>query len=387
MTVDTTTGAGLDFALSPDLQDLRDLAERIFGDRADLDRIREVEASEGGFDASLWARLVDAGLLGAVLPEDAGGAGLGVLGVVTLLEQQGRRVAPVPLAEVLAGAVLPLARFGTAEQQERWLVPLLAGTHLVSSAYDDTAGTLRAEPHGAGWRVTGRLASVAAAPVAAAVVTTARTGAGGTVVLVVPLDAPGLVREEVTTTDRRSHAAITLDGVEVGADGVLGEDGAAVAAWAVRRLRVALAAVQLGVCEEAVATTAAYVSQRVQFGRPLSTNQAVAVRAADAYLDTEAIRLTTQHAAWLLDEGDEDAAQAAALVAGYWASRGGLRVVLATQHLHGGMGADVDYPIHRYFLWGRQGAFSLGAAGATAAELGDLLPTVAPIGGARPDPS
>lgn len=137
---------------------------------------------------------------------------------------------------------------------------------------------------------------------------------------------------------------------------------------------------QLGVCGQALKTTAEYTSQRIQFDRPLSTNQAVAVRAADAYLDTEAIRLTTRRAAWLLDAGREQEAESAVLVATWWASRGGLRVVHATQHLHGGIGADVDYPIHRYFLWGRQLCFTLGGADATAAELGDVLGSAPRIG-------
>jgi len=141
-----------------------------------------------------------------------------------------------------------------------------------------------------------------------------------------------------------------------------------------------LSALVFGVCQEAVAITAAYTSQRLQFGRPLSTNQAVALRAADAHLDAERIRLTTLKAAWHHDRGEEEEARAASLVAKWWASTGGLRAVHATQHLHGGIGADVDYPIHRYFLWGRQLAFSLGSAGAIEAELGDLLSGVTPIG-------
>lgn len=115
----------------------------------------------------------------------------------------------------------------------------------------------------------------------------------------------------------------------------------------------------------------------------LSTNQAVVVRAADAYLDTRAIGLTAQRAAWLIDTGQDDAADSAALVAKWWASRAGLRVVHATQHLHGGIGADIDYPIHRYHLWGRQIAFSLGTAGSVAAELGALPPSAPPIGAAE----
>ncbi|MFA6299506.1 MAG: hypothetical protein WC642_10090, partial [Nocardioides sp.] len=88
----------------------------------------------------------------------------------------------------------------------------------------------------------------------------------------------------------------------------------------------------------------------------------------------------TLRAAWLLDLGDDDEATSVALVAAWWAKKGGLRVVHATQHLHGGIGADVDYPIHRYFLWGRQAAFALGSSAEILAELGDLLPSAPPIG-------
>src|SRR5690606_14224414 len=136
---------------------------------------------------------------------------------------------------------------------------------------------------------------------------------------------------------------------------------------------------QLGVCEETLRATAKYTSERVQFGRPLSTNQAVAMRAADAYLDTEAIRLTVRKAAWLIDVGREDEAESAALVAKWWASRGGVLVGLFGQDLHGGIGADIDYPIHRYFLWRRQLAFTFGGADATAAALGVVLDTAPPI--------
>ena len=121
----------------------------------------------------------------------------------------------------------------------------------------------------------------------------------------------------------------------------------------------------------AIMSTAAYVSQRVQFGRPLSTNQGVALRAADAYIDVEAMRVTTLLAAWRLDRDGE--APAEVEVAKWWASEGGSRVVHATQHLHGGMGADVDYPIHRYFLWGKQLENTLGGASAWLARLGARL--------------
>jgi alkylation response protein AidB-like acyl-CoA dehydrogenase len=371
------------FELDDDLVAVRDLTDKIFGDLAEVERVREVEASHGGFDRDLWQVLADSGVLGIPLPEATGGAGMGMLGLITLLEQQGRRVAPVPLWAGLATAALPLAQFGTAEQVDRWLPGFVAGSLVLTGAFDAPTGravTVTAEEDGGALTLTGHLAGVPAADVAAAVLVPVGLPLGRTAVVIVPTDRPGVTVSPVSVTSRESFAAVDLDRVAVSADEVLPGDGADIIGWTRQRARVALAAVQLGVCAEALQMTARYTSERVQFGRPLSTNQAVAVRAADAYLDTESIRLTTQRAAWLMDLGREEEAEAASLVAKWWASRAGLRVVHATQHLHGGMGADVDYPIHRYFLWGRQVAFTLGSADAVGAELGAALERGGDIG-------
>ena len=117
--------------------------------------------------------------------------------------------------------------------------------------------------------------------------------------------------------------------------------------------------------------TAAYTSTREQFGKPLSTFQAVALKAADAYLDTTAIQSAARQAAWMLDAGLD--ATLAVLTAAWWAAEGGQHCVHLTQHLHGGMGADVTYPVHRYFLWGKQIELLVGGASALLAELGDAL--------------
>lgn len=369
------TNQPMEFEPSEDHQALADLAAKIFADMATTDRVVQVEEEEGGFDRKLWRTLADSGLLAVALPEAAGGGDMGILGLITLAEQQGRRVAPVPFWSVVAGAALPLAEFGTTELKERWLKPLLSGQSLVTAALEGVAGQIE---------VTGRVdgddlvieGSVTGVPVAVeadAVLVPVHLEDQSIRVVVVPTDAAGFSVTSVGSTARGAMGTIHLDGVRVPATDVLVGDGARIRQWVLQRARLALCGVQVGTCSEALKSTAAYVSQREQFGRPLSTNQAVAVRAADAYLDTEAIRVTTQRAAWLLDQGREEEAVAAVLVAKFWASRGGLRAVHATQHLHGGIGADVSYPIHRYFLWGRQAAFSLGGAHQVASELGDVL--------------
>jgi alkylation response protein AidB-like acyl-CoA dehydrogenase len=373
----------MEFELQDDHVEVRDLVAKIFSDLATLDRVSEVEKNESGFDRKLYGVLADSGMLGIAVPEAAGGAGLGMLGLVAVLEQQGRRLAAVPLWSVVAGAALPIAEFASDEQAGRWLPDLLEGRSVVTGAFDAPPGqraVLRGRREGDDLVVSGEILHVPAGGVADAVVVPVTLEDGSVRVAVVPTSAAGLTMTPVSVTSHENAAAATFADVVVDQSDLLPADGEQVVDWTRTRLRVALSALQVGICEEALRITADYTSQRVQFGRPISTNQAVSNRAADGHLDTEAIRLTAYKAAWLLDSGAEAEASSASLVAKWWAATGGLRVVLSGQHLHGGIGADVDYPIHRYFLWGRQVAFTLGSAGAVAAELGDALETAPAIG-------
>jgi 3-oxocholest-4-en-26-oyl-CoA dehydrogenase beta subunit len=139
------------------------------------------------------------------------------------------------------------------------------------------------------------------------------------------------------------------------------------------RAWTALCALQVGVTEAAVKQTAAYLNTREQFNRPLSTFQGTMLRTADAAIDTESIRVTMWQAAWQLDHGID--AQLAVAVASWFAAEAGRRVVFSSQHLHGGIGADITYPIHRYFLWGKQIELLLGAPSSHLARLGNQIVT------------
>lgn len=364
------------FTLDDDQAQVAALAKEILGDHTDFQHVQKIEA-EGGFDSKLWKLLADAGLLGVGLPESVGGLDLGMQGVVALLEQQGHTVAPVPLWAATCLAALPLAEFGTAEQQERWLTPLLDGSHLVTGSFDapgNDRAVLTATPSGDGWVLNGMLPKVPAAEHAVAMVVPAALPDGGIEVFVVPTDL--VERAPAEVTNWQNTAAVTCTDVPVTAEHRLsaeGRSGADIVAWIRRRARVGLAGLALGICAEDVRRTAAYTSEREQFGRPLSTNQAVTFRMANAHLDTEMIRLTVLRAASLLDEGHEVEGDTASLVAKWWVAKATIAVVVNGQMLHGGLGGDVEYPIHRYFLWGRDAAYTLGSAPQIAAELGAVL--------------
>jgi alkylation response protein AidB-like acyl-CoA dehydrogenase len=136
---------------------------------------------------------------------------------------------------------------------------------------------------------------------------------------------------------------------------------------------VGLCAAQVGVIERALEMTAEHARKRVQFGRPIGSFQAVAQRLADAYIDVEAARLTMWQAAWLLDCGREADADLAVATAKFWAAEAGHRVAHTAVHVHGGMGIDVSYPVHRYFTAATQNEFALGGATAQLRRIGAVL--------------
>lgn len=348
----------MDLTFSDEQQAISALAADVFGGEVTVERIKAVEQA-GGFDRELWRTLAATGLLGVALPEAAGGTGGGAIELACLLEQHGRSVAPLPLAQTLVAAMV-LA--GGSSVHKDQAARVAAGDAVLTVAAD-LAGrppAVVATEASSGWRLDGTVVAVPFGSVAEAVLVDA-----GDRVLLVALDQPGVTGEATSTTDRLDHANLTFTGATAEPVGDAGTPDRLRAL-----LRIGLAAVALGVAEEALQRAAAYTSQRHQFGKPLSSFQSTAHRAADCYIDVEAMRATLWQAASQLDEGD-DAAADAALVAAWWAADGGARVVQAVQHLHGGLGADLDYPVHRFFLWGTQLDIELGGAAALLAQIGD----------------
>ena len=367
----------MDFGLNEEQEAVRDLARRILGDRTTPERLKQLEAGEDPFDRSTWSELGEAGLLGIGLPEDLGGGGLGLLEVCLVLEEVGRHVAPLPVLPSIVMGAMPVAAFGTDDQRSALVPAAAAGEAILTAALVEPgappeAPTTTARRDGDGWRLDGVKLCVPAGMAAHRVLVPAAGDDGVGVFLVDPA-GPGVSRERLDTTSGLPEARLDLDGATVAADGVLGGPGRGetVVDWLVQRATVGLCATMVGVCEKALELTAEHTKAREQFDRPLATFQAVAQRAADAYIDTEAVRLTTWQAAWRLSENLSAADEVA--VAKFWAAEGGQRVVHAAQHLHGGLGVDRDYPLHRYFLWAKQLELTLGGATASLLRLGRAL--------------
>jgi acyl-CoA dehydrogenase len=378
----------VDFTHDEAHEAVRGLAERIFTERSTHERLKEVEAAAGPagpFDAELWAELAGAGLLGIGLPEEVGGSGLDFVAVCLVVEAAGRTAAHVPVVETLAYAAVALDRFGTDPQRHRWLPELAAGEVVATAALAELVGdvvlggptpaTVATALPGGGWRLDGVKACVPAGLVAdlLLVPATLAGGEGGVGVFLVAGDATGVSRTRQDGA-ARPEALVELAGVEVDDAALLGgpeADGSAVLAAITDHATAALCVFEVGVSAAALSLTADYAKTREQFGKPIATFQAVGQRAADAYVDVEAIRLTAWQAAWRLSEGLGATAELA--TAKFWAAEGGQRAVHAAAHIHGGVGVDRDYPLHRFFLLTEQVELTLGGARQSLARLGQIL--------------
>jgi len=347
----------MDFGLTEEQVELAGLTRKILAER----------------DAP-WSDLAAAGVLAAALPQSLGGAGLGLLEQCSVLIELGRAASDVPyLASVVLGAGA-LASFGTETQREQWAAAAGRGSVVLTAALAESDGddprrpSARAERADGRWVLSGVKTAVDAAPEADLFLVPCASPDGVRVLLVAPSDA-GVRVEPQRLTDFASAGRLVLSGVTLGDDRVLG--GAEVADWLVARATVGLCAAQSGVIERALELTAEYAKSRVAFGRPIGSFQAVTQRLADAFVDVEAVRLTMWQAAWLLSAGSP--AEAEVATAKFWAAEGGHRVAHTAVHVHGGMGIDVTYPVHRFFVAAKHHEFALGGATAQLRRIGAAL--------------
>ncbi|MCX4824437.1 acyl-CoA/acyl-ACP dehydrogenase [Streptomyces sp. NBC_01142] len=343
-----------------------------------------------GFDRPLWARLADADLLSLVLSPEHGGAGLDPIALCLVLRESAKVLARVPLLETSAVA-MAVERYGSDGLSAELLPRIGRGELTLTIGANGRTGHDPAElavtarrdtEHGGGegdcWILDGVQTGVPWAQSADLIAVPAHTGEGRAVFALVPRDHQGLALAEQISTSGERFAEVGLDSVRIDSREVIDAEGAW--EWLRQLLATGTCALALGLGERVLSMTSDYTGKREQFGFPVATFQAVAVQAADRYIDLRAMEATLWQAAWRLSPSPEVAGVGGPLpvagdiaVAKIWASEGVRRVVQTAQHLHGGFGADTDYPLHRYHAWAKQLELSLGPAAAHEEALGDLL--------------
>lgn len=357
----------MDFAFTDEQQAVAELAVDLFRDHGSDDHVRALAEAGETIDRTLWRKLAQTGLLALTLPADSGGSGLGMLELGRVLQEQGRYLAAAPLwtHQLVALAV---ATHGEPTLRQRLLPALATGEEIAALATElDGACGLQATRTAQGWQLRGEFEAVLLDDSHAWLLLPAQTQDGLRLFLV-DADAAGMRRTPGLLTDHQLVCDLAFDNLLLPADSALAPGALA---WLEPRLACCIAALQLGVLEEALRRAADYVGQRTQFGRPLGSFQALAVRAADAYVEVELLRSAQWQLAWRLDQGLPSAA--AGRVAKHQASQAGHVVGHTAQHFHGGVGADLQYPIHRFYLKSQALSLIGGGAEAQLAAIGRAL--------------
>jgi len=351
----------VDFELSEDQLALRDGARELLDGLASPERVRAVVDGGGGYDAELWAAMVEQGWTVVELPEEDGGLGLTAVETAVLLEEVGRHAAPAPfLPHVLAlGA---LARAGASD----WVARLAAGDAIGCVAWTRDADSVRAEPDGSGWKLTGRPDPVIYAPSADVAVVFAEESDGPGLFAV---DLGEIGRPEAESALDRTRelgwlhlegtSAIRLGGTDA-ADALLDRGAAGVSAE------------MLGGASRAMDMAVEYAKERVQFGRQIGSFQAVKHRCADMLVDVEGMRSTSYWSAWCIGAGDPDASVSAS-TAKTWCSEAGRRVSASSLQVHGGIGFTWEHDLHFYLKRAQLDALTFGDAVYHRARLARLL--------------
>jgi len=365
MSAVTVDCAAVDFDLSADQQALRDAAAALLNGLAGHDALRarvgtgaivgtlpgagEVPPAEGdargrspaaprGYDAAVWSAMADQGWLALELPEDEGGLGLGMVEVAVLCEEIGRRLVAAPyLPSVLALGALsgPEARLDEGTKEWRKALSEGAAVGCVVSAPD----TIAVSPSASGGeaRLTGESAPTAYAPSADVAVVVAGGG-----VYAVDLRSEGRP-DPVPAMDRtRELGVLAFDGTPARHLG--GHDAVALL---LDRAATLASAEMLGAADRVLSMTVEYAKDRVQFGKPIGSFQAVKHMLADALVDVEGMRSTVYYAAWCAAADDPDRSLAASM-AKAWCSDASRRVMAAGLQVHGGIGFTWEHDMHLF---------------------------------------
>jgi alkylation response protein AidB-like acyl-CoA dehydrogenase len=353
--------ARVNFDLSDDQEALRGGARELLAGLAAPERVRVVVEAGGGYDRDLWAAMVEQGWPGVALAEENGGLGLGTVEVAVLLEEIGRHAAPAPFASTVLAAEA-LVDGGARDDAAR----LVSGEAIGCVAWSRHADTVQAVPHGDEWRLTGRPEPVPYAPSAALVVVVAESPEGPAL-FSVDLDAVGRPGAEPAMDRTRELGWLTFDATPArrlgGVDAVvaLTDRGAAFSS-----------AEMLGGASRVLDLSVEYAKDRVQFGRPIGSFQAIKHRCADMLVDVEGMRSTTYWAAWCIGAEDPEASVAAS-TAKIWCGDASKRVMASALQVHGGIGFTWEHDLHLFLKRAQLDQLSFGDASYHRERLAALL--------------
>ncbi|TDG15130.1 acyl-CoA dehydrogenase [Seongchinamella unica] len=370
----------MDFAFTEEQEMIRDTAAAFLAEVSSSEAVRRAMATESGYDSALWRRICDEMYWQAIhIPEAYGGLGLGYVELVAMMEQMGRYLLCSPYFSTVCLATNALLVAGNEDQKTRWLGELGAGQVTATLAFNGGSRSWAADSITASFRregdefvLNGDYRYVIDGHTAGLLVVAAReegsSGEQGISLFLVPAQTAGVRRRWLPTLDQaRKQAAVTLDNVRLDGTSLMGACGQAWPALGkvLDLAAIALAAEQVGGCQQLLDMTVEYTTERVQFNRPIASFQAVKHKAADMMLKTEVARSAVYYAACVADEalrGGELGAELpeAASVAKSYCSDAYFAVAGEALQLFGGVGFTWEYDVHLYFKRAKSSEHLLG---------------------------
>ena len=350
----------MDLGLDEQQELLRNFARDFLEKECPEQLVREMEEDEKGYSPELWQKMAQQGWMGLIIPEQYDGTGMNICELVVLLEEFGRALVPGPFIPTVVLGGVPIAEAGSEEQKKQYLPKIAKGELIVTMALTEPSAkwtadgvTLEAKKDGGDYVLNGTKLFVQDAHVTDLMVVVARTGGSGEdgiSLFLVDSKSPGIKFEVLKTIAADKQAEVVFENVKVPAANLLGAEGKG---WPIvettkRVATVAACAYLVGLSQMDFDVTLNYAKERVQFGRPIGSFQAIQHKLADAVIDVDGSRFITYKAAWSLQEGEPDADMMISM-AKAWTSDASRRVVAHGQQIHGGIGFTKEYKIQLYF--------------------------------------
>jgi len=338
---------------------LKDAAKGFLKDTAPVSQLRQLrdDQSADGFDRDTWKAMAEMGLTGVLVPEEHGGVAMGHVAAGVIAEEMGRNLTASPYLSTAIMGATALSRFGSSSQKGEWLAKIATGDAITAVAVDEGRKhspanvTMTAERSGNGFKLNGNKSFVAEGHVADMMIVSARTSGSaadqeGVTLFLVPRSAKGVSVDRLSMIDDRNSASVTLEGVELDADAVLGEvDGGLPALEQVLDAgRAGLSAEMSGSAQQCLEQTVDYLKERKQFGEIIGTFQGLQHRAAHLYSEIELGKSIVLKALQTLDAAPEHAAM---MVSAAKAKLGRVAQLSAQEaiQMHGGIGMTDEYDI------------------------------------------
>ncbi|MFZ4670227.1 MAG: acyl-CoA dehydrogenase family protein, partial [Microthrixaceae bacterium] len=345
----------MNFAFSEEQEELRGIVRSFLSDKSDEATVRELMDTESGYDQATWTQMAEQmGLQALVIPEEFGGQGYGFVELVVVLEEMGRRLLCAPFFSTVVLAGQTLIHSGDDAAQQQYLPGIASGETIATLAYtepngkwDASAVTMTATKSGDTWKLNGTKLYVLDGHTANLIITAAVTDAGISL-FAVDGDAAGLTRTALSTMDQtRKQARLEyadVEGTLIGTDG----GGWDVLSKVLDLAAVALAAEQVGGAQEVLDSSVQYAKDRVQFGRPIGSFQAIKHKCADMLLEVESAKSAAYYAGWCASELNDELPQVASLAKAY-CSEAYFHAAAENIQIHGGIGFTWEHPAHLYF--------------------------------------